>query len=150
MHSKRRFSLTNKQGGWVVAEDTGFFIDALGGRPGIYAARWAGDGLTTEEIMHYTLRELKDIPEEARTATFTTVAVLVSPEGVVSVFTGSVLGSLLTSPRTECQPNMPYSALFMPSGTNKVWAEMEVAEENAISHRGKAFRQVRDYLSEIL
>lgn len=136
--------------GWVIAEDTGFFIDALDGRPGIHAARWAGDGLSTEDIMHYTLRQLQGVPEDKRTATFTTVAVLISPEGTVSIFTGSVKGRLLTSPRTTCQPNMPYSALFMPNGTNKVWAEMDTDEENKVSHRGKAFRQVRDFLSELL
>lgn len=136
--------------GWVIAEDTGFFIDALDGRPGIHAARWAGEGLTTEDIMHYTLRQLQDVPEGKRTATFTTVAILVSPEGVVSIFMGSVKGKLLTSPRTACQPNMPYSALFMPDGCDKVWAEMEPDEENKISHRGKAFRQVRHFLSELL
>ena len=131
----------------AMADDTGIFIDALGGEPGIKAARWAGKGATTEDTMNFTLRKLSGVPIENRKATFKTVAAVVSPEGEHQFFTGSIQGTILTAPRIACQPNMPYSAIFLPDGKNKVWAEMSVDEENAISHRGQAFRQVRDFLA---
>jgi XTP/dITP diphosphohydrolase len=147
----KKASFANKQTGkWAIADDTGLFIDALDGKPGIHAARWAGDDLTTEQIRDFTLKKLKDVKEENRTATFTTVAVIISPKGEKTVFNGSVKGKILSTPRTECQPNMPYSALFVPDGQNKVWAEMDVDEENRISHRGQAFRQVRDFFQSVL
>ncbi|MEK7552069.1 MAG: non-canonical purine NTP pyrophosphatase [Patescibacteria group bacterium] len=137
-------------GAWCIAEDTGLFIDTLDGQPGIYAARWAGKGVTTEATRDFTLKKLEGVPLHKRTATFQTVAVVVSPTGEHKFFSGEVKGKILLKPRTECQPNMPYSGIFMPDGQSKVWAEMEVEEENKISHRGKAFRQVRDFFLKIL
>lgn len=133
---------------WVIADDTGLFIDALNGEPGVHVARWAGEGLETEDIMNFALRKLENVPPEKRTATFTTVAVIVSPDGQHWSYEGSVRGSILTKPRTACKPNMPYSAIFVPDGQEKTWAEMSDEEANAISHRGKAFRQVRDFFTQ--
>lgn len=139
-----------EEGKWSMAEDTGFFIDALNGAPGIYSARWAGEGKATEEIMRFALEQLKDVPPEKRTGTFKTVAVVVAPDGTRTVFEGVVDGSILTEPRGVCQPKMPYSAIFVPDGQDKVWAEMAVEEENRISHRGKAFREVREFFEKIV
>lgn len=136
-------------GEWALADDTGLFIDALGGLPGINAARWAGAGLSTEERMNFALKQMKEVPTGERSATFTTVAALISPQGDRQVFEGSVRGRILTEPRTSCQPDMPYSAIFVPDGDERTWAEMSVDEENAISHRGKAFRQVREFLESL-
>ena len=97
--------------------------------------------------MHFTLDKLKNVAPPLRTATFTTVAAIISPGGNVQTFQGSVQGSFLIHPRTQCQPNMPYSAIFVPDGQEKLWAEMTVEEENRISHRGKAFRQLRVFLT---
>jgi XTP/dITP diphosphohydrolase len=130
---------------WAIADDTGFFIDALDGQPGIHAARWAGETASTEDILRYTLEKLKDVSPPLRTATFRTVAAVCAPDGNSFTFVGEVSGSILLKPRVACQPKMPYSAIFVPDGQLKVWAEMSVDEENAISHRGKAFVQVRDF-----
>lgn len=135
---------------WCLADDTGLFIDALGGRPGIHSARWAGADATTEQIMRFTLEKLKDVAPPNRTATFQTVAVLIAPDGTPSTFTGAVKGVLLTKPRVPFQPKMPYSSLFVPDGQPKVWAEMKVDEENEVSHRGKAFRQVKEFIKREL
>lgn len=146
---KKALFATRQSGKWAIADDTGLFIDAWGGEPGIHAARWAGDGLSTEEIMLRTLQRLEGVPLEGRTASFKTCAVITSPDEKESCFfTGTVRGTILTTPRTACQPNMPYSAIFVPDGQDKTWAEMSVEEENAISHRGKAFRQVRQFFAE--
>lgn len=128
---------------WIMADDTGLFITALGGRPGIHAARWAGD-VTTDEITAYTLEQLKGATD--RSAEFVTSVALRAPNGTVHYFTGTCKGTLLEAPRTKPQPKMPYSPLFVPTGSDKCWAEMTVDEENAVSHRGQAFRKVVQFL----
>lgn len=135
-------------GSWAMADDTGLFIDALGGEPGIKAARWAGETATTNEITTHTLRVLEGATE--RGARFETVVAIVTPDGAQHFFSGEVRGTLLDTPRVRPQPKMPYSPLFIPEGSNLVWAEMTVEAENEISHRGKAFRQARAFLEEML
>lgn len=135
---------------WVVADDTGLFIDALDGKPGVHSARWAGPDATTEDILAFVLAQLKDIPLDQRTATFRTVAIVLDPTGATYAFEGVVPGILLTEPRVPPQPKMPYSAIFQPLGRTKTWAEMTVEEENAISHRGAAFRKVREFFLRTL
>src|SRR4051812_32718199 len=127
-----------------MGDDTGLFIDSLNGKPGIYSARWAGEQASTDEITQYTLRKLEGVKD--RSATFRTVVALISPNGVQKIFTGEVRGKILETPRVKPQPKMPYSPIFVPDGSEKVWAGMTTEEENAISHRGKAFRLVREYL----
>lgn len=132
---------------WAMADDTGFFIEALHGAPGIHAARWAGDHKSTEEIMEHALRLLDG--ERNRLAQFVTVVVVIDPFRGRRCFAGNVVGSILTAPRVEPQPKMPYSSIFVPAGQSLSWAEMSVEQENAISHRGKAFRQVRAFLERV-
>ncbi len=133
-----------------IAEDTGLFIDALDGSPGIYAARWVGHDATTEEIVAHTLQELHGVPLPQRTATFKTVAVAAFSDGTIAVCEGSVAGIILEQPRSIPQPGMHYSILFQPTGHTKVWAEMNTEEQNVISHRGQAFRQLREVLVDKL
>lgn len=133
---------------WIMAEDTGLFITELDGAPGIYAARWAGEHAATEEITRFTLDQLKDATD--RSARFETVVVLVDPKGIKHVFRGEVRGKIAETPKAKAQPKMPYSPLFSPEGSDKVWAEMTTEEENAVSHRGKAFRQVVEFLKKEL
>jgi XTP/dITP diphosphohydrolase len=136
-----------KEPAWIMADDTGLFITALDGKPGIHAARWAGD-VSTKEITEYTLKQLEGKTD--RSATFKTVVYLISPEGQTFQFEGAVNGQLAESAQAEAQPKMPYSPLFSPEGTGKVWAQMTTEEENAVSHRGKAFRQVVAFLEKEL
>ena len=133
---------------WTMADDTGFYITALNGQPGIKAARWAGETATTDDITQHTLKLLEGAND--RSAYFKTVVALISPEGDQYFFNGRVDGHILEAPRVKPQPKMPYSPIFVPQGHDKVWAQMEVDEENAISHRGKAFRMARDFLKNYL
>ncbi len=132
---------------WAMADDTGIFIDALNGAPGVRSARWAGESASTEEIMQYCLGRMDGVSNRA--ATFETVVAVVSPDGKEYFFNGKVSGCLLAAPRVASQPKMPYSAIFVPEGTDLTWAEMSAEQENEISHRGKAFRQARVFLEEI-
>lgn len=128
----------------VMADDTGLFIESLGGAPGVRAARWAGEHATTEEITAHTLRQLEG--KSNRRATFRTVVGIVRPDGLVQTFDGEVNGQILAAPRTKPQPKMPYSPIFVPDGTDQVWGEMTIEFQNRISHRGIAFRKALEYL----
>ena len=133
---------------WTMADDTGLFITALRGEPGIRAARWAGENATTEEIMLHTLKLLKGAID--RSAIFETTVAMVSPDGHRHFFNGKVQGIILETPRTKPQPKMPYSPIFVPEGNTLTWAEMTIEYENTISHRGKAFTQARAFLEDSL
>jgi len=143
LHAKEAYGKNT----WIMADDTGFYINALDGRPGIDAARWAGD-VTTEEITQHTLKQLEG--KDDRTATFKTVVCLLTPKGEELCFEGAVNGIILETQRVPPQPKMPYSGIFVPDGSGKVWAEMTTEEENAISHRGEAFRKVYLFLESQL
>lgn len=129
---------------WVMADDTGLFISALGGAPGIHAARWAGESAETHEITLFTLAKL--FGKSDRHARFETAVVVLAPSGSTHFFLGGINGTILESERVPHQPQMPYSGLFIPEGETKVLAEMSVEEENRISHRGIAFRKALDFL----
>ena len=132
---------------WTMADDTGLFIKVLDGEPGIYAARWAGEKASTEETMNFCLQKLQGIKD--RSAAFRTAVVLISPNGEPHMFFGEVNGHLLTAPRVPPQPKMPYSSLFVPEGQGLSWAEMTTQQENALSHRGNAFRQAKSFLEDL-
>ena len=134
-------------GMWTMADDTGIFIDALMGEPGIQAAYWGGATLSAEERMRFVIKQMEGI--EDRSATFRTCVALVSPDGSEHFFIGEAHGKILETPRVDPQLKMPYSPIFVPDGQVKSWAEMDVDYENKISHRGKAFAQVRTFLETL-
>ncbi len=132
---------------WVMADDTGFFVDALDGEPGIQAASWGGDALTGEERMRYALERIRGIAD--RRATFRTCVALVSPEGEKMYFRGELKGTILEEPRGKLLPSLPFGVIFLPEGETRSLDELRAEEESAISHRGKAFRRVRAFLENI-
>lgn len=136
-----------RTGEWSVADDSGICIDALDGRPGVYSARWAGEGA---DLAEYALSALKDVPEPQRTARFVSSAVIVSPSGQHWSFTGVIEGRIATSLRGEAHPKLPYDRIFIPEGYDITFAEMSMAEKNGQSHRGRAFRELRDWLEGFL
>jgi len=136
--------------GWCIADDTGIFIDALDGKPGVHSARWAGEGLTSEDIMRFTLERLQGVALPQRTAYFKTAAAVIAPDASQKIFKGMLKGSILEESRATRRPKMPYSSIFLPTGYAKALSEMTIEEDNEIDHRGKAFRQVRDYIATVL
>lgn len=131
---------------WTMGEATGLLLDALDGEPGVRSSSWAGATATTAEITRYTLEKLKGAA--TRAGAFCTAVVVVSPSQDEWPFRAEVRGTMLESERVRAQPMMPYSGLFLPDGSDKVWAEMTLEEENAISQRGIVFREVRKFLEE--
>ena len=127
------------------ADDTGLEVTALGGRPGVYSARYAGDDCDSERNIDKLLGELADKTD--RTARFRTVIALI--EGSESIeFEGKIEGTIATERHGE--GGFGYDKVFLPEGSDRTFAEMESAEKNAISHRARATKKLIDYLKKTL
>ena len=125
-------------GSAAVADDTGLEVDALGGAPGVYAARYAGEDVTYADNREKLLTELAGVAEADRTARFRTVAMVVRPDGSEIVVEGVCEGRIAFADRGD--RGFGYDALFIPTdGDGRTFAEMSDAEKNEISHRGRAF-----------
>jgi XTP/dITP diphosphohydrolase len=123
----------------AVADDTGLFIDALDGRPGVYSARFAGEGATFEENVNKVLTELEGVKEPDRTARFRTVIAAVFPDGTSWWVEGVLEGTVLRARRGA--HGFGYDPIFAPLGEGgRSLAELTPDEKNAISHRGNALR----------
>lgn len=128
---------------WVIADDTGLFVQALGGEPGIHAARYAGPGCSYEDNCNKMLREMEG--QTDRTAYFATCVALLSPDGSAHIFFGQADGQIRQEPKGT--RGFGYDALFVPDGYTETFAEMEEAEKNAISHRQKALVKAKQFLA---
>ena len=130
----------------AVADDTGLEVDALGGAPGVYSARFAGEDATYADNVAKMLDSLADHPDPAdRRARFRTVALARFPDGTEVVGEGAVEGAIATEARGS--EGFGYDPLFIPDeGDGRTFAEMTPAEKHAVSHRGRAFRALRDAL----
>lgn len=134
---------------WVVADDSGICIDALGGAPGIHSARWGGQGKSDEEVVQFTLAQMKDVAYDKRGAVFVSTLALVALDGRHWIFLGEVRGRIADEPRGTPRPHLPYDRLFLPEGHTRTFAEMSDAEKNSMSHRGRAFTQLKEFLKTL-
>jgi XTP/dITP diphosphohydrolase len=129
----------------AVADDTGLEVDALGGRPGVYAARYAGPGATYADNVAKLLDELDGVAPEARTARFRTVLVALFPHGGELVAEGWVDGRIAAS--AGGTSGFGYDPVFVPDeGDGRTFAEMTIAEKAEVSHRGRALRALKAQL----
>ncbi len=125
-----------------IAEDAGLEVDALGGEPGVYSARYAGeehDGTANNALL---LERMKGVGN--RTARFRTALVLLRGVDEVHLFEGKVEGDIIDAPRGD--GGFGYDPLFVPKGWSKTFAEAGADEKNAISHRGQAVAALRTFL----
>ena len=125
------------------ADDTGLEINALGGEPGVYSARYAGEDCNAEDNIKKVLHNMEE--EEDRGAVFRTVIALII-NGKVTLFEGQCSG-IITKTRIGME-GFGYDPIFMPKGFTKTFAEMEKNEKGLISHRGKAVKNLVRFLSE--
>ncbi len=139
--------LRSRQNCWVLADDSGLEVDALNGAPGIYSARFAGEPSDSIKNMEKLLVDIKDVPQEKRTARFQCVMVLLSPEGKKWVVQGSCEGSIQME--QSGVEGFGYDPLFVPTGYDKTFAELGKEIKNGISHRGKALALLSDTLKEL-
>lgn len=140
-------ALVEAFGKTAIADDSGLEVDALGGEPGVYSARYAGEEGNPEKNNEKLLRELEGVEEGKRTARFRCVAVLLTPDGWVASADGTLEGRIGFEPRGK--RGFGYDPIFIPEDETRTVAEMPADEKNAISHRGKAFRKLKEKIPEL-
>jgi XTP/dITP diphosphohydrolase len=127
----------------AVADDTGLEVAALGGEPGVRAARYAGEAATYADNVAKLLAALDGVAGAGRRARFRTVAVACWPDGREVVAEGAVEGTIASSPRGS--GGFGYDPVFVPDGGGgRTYAEMTAGEKHALSHRGRAFRRLAE------
>ena len=130
----------------TIADDSGLEVDALGGAPGVYSARYAGEGCTPADNNEKLLRELKDVPEEKRGAAFVSVITMLFPNGDKLVARGECRGHIATQLRGE--GGFGYDPLFIPDGENRSFGEMSGEEKNRISHRARSLQILENMIRD--
>jgi XTP/dITP diphosphohydrolase len=130
----------------VLADDSGLQVDALGGEPGIYSARYAGPEATDAQNNIKLLDKLKNVPQEKRTAAFHCALVLYEPDGGYDCFEAKWPGQVIDGARGN--NGFGYDPIFLVSELNLTAAELPAAIKNKISHRGQAFVKLKKRLLE--
>lgn len=126
----------------TLADDSGLAIDALNGAPGVHSKRFAA---TDPERIAKALALLHDVPPARRTARFHCAVCIAEPAGILCEIEDTVEGVIIDAPRGDC--GFGYDPVFQPlEAHGQTMAEMTLADKNAISHRGKAFRQAATFL----
>lgn len=137
-------------GQYAIADDSGICIDALGGRPGVYSARWAGPGSGASEWIAKTFAELDGVPDEQRTARYVAALAVAAPDGtIVAESEGTFEGRVGHEPRGT--NGFGYDPIFLPAPElDRTAAEMSPEEKHARSHRGIAVRNLIPVLADML
>ena len=130
----------------VIADDSGLEVDALGGAPGIYSARYAGENATDKANIDKLLRELarKNVPTDRRNARFRCVIAVALDNKLLGTFEGVAEGTIVDLPRGS--HGFGYDPVFQPKGSDRTFGEMASQLKNKISHRAKAIVALREAL----
>jgi XTP/dITP diphosphohydrolase len=130
----------------TLADDSGLEVDALGGRPGVLSARYAGPGARDADRIALLLRELAGTPAASRAARFVCVVAIASPGRPVVAIRGECIGSIANEPRGDF--GFGYDPIFLVEGRDHTMAELTPDRKSRISHRGRAFRAASVLLSQ--
>lgn len=140
---------------WVLADDSGLAVSALGGAPGVRSARYAGDDATDEDNNALLLRHLDGVPDEKRSAEFVCSLCLVAvpsragePPQVLATAEARCQGEILAERRGN--GGFGYDPLFRVASLEKTFAELSTAEKNQLSHRGKALRELSGKIERLI
>ncbi len=128
------------------ADDTGLFVHALNGAPGVFSSRYAGENVSYSDNRRKLLNELDGVPLANRTAYFRTVVCYYYAKDKYELFEGVCEGKITLTERGD--KGFGYDAVFLPDGFENTFAELNREEKNRISHRAKAFEKLKAYLSE--
>jgi XTP/dITP diphosphohydrolase len=139
-------------GGWVLGEDSGLVVDALGGAPGVYSARYAGAkgerGVCDRANRLKLLDEVKSVEDKFRSARFICFMALVGPKGKTITAQGNCEGRIGYTEKGN--KGFGYDSVFLPQGYTCTFAELAITEKNKISHRGKALYKLMKKFSQEL
>lgn len=128
----------------VVADDSGLCVDALGGEPGVYSARYAGEGASDEKLIEKLLKNMEEVEDADRSAHFVSAIALILPDKRELIAEGRVEGYITKEPVGE--GGFGYDPVFLCLETNKTYAQMSGDEKNKISHRYRALVKVKQLL----
>ena len=131
-----------------IADDSGLCVDFLNGDPGIFSARWAGNHGNDQANIEKLLEQLKEVPDNKRTAHFKCVASLVMPDGREQVAEGRFEGHILHAPVGD--NGFGYDPIFQPLGLSISSAQMSAQEKDVVSHRGKSLRSIAPHVIQML
>lgn len=126
----------------TIADDSGLCVDQLGGRPGVYSARYAGENASDADRIEKLLMELHN--EQNRKAKFVCCIALAIPEQDTVTFTGECSGKIALEPSGA--NGFGYDPVFIPDGLEQSFAQLDSEAKNKISHRAKALKKLRDYM----
>jgi len=129
----------------AVADDSGLEVDALHGAPGVFSARYAGEVTDDWANLEKLLQDMKGVPDEKRGARFVCCIALADRSGI-KTFMGYVAGRIGTEPRGA--KGFGYDPVFYPEGHDRTFGEMSDEEKSSMSHRGRALRELQDYLKK--
>ena len=132
----------------AIADDSGLCVDFLNGDPGIFSARWAGNHGNDQANIERILEQLKDVPNNKRSAHFKCVASLVMPDGREQVAEGRFEGHILHAPVGD--NGFGYDPIFQPLGLSISSAQMSAQEKDLVSHRGKSLRALAPHVIQML
>ena len=139
-------ALASATGEPALADDTGLFVDALDGRPGVYSARYAGRSASDADNVEKLLAELDGVPDTMRVARFRSVIAVAYPDGGSFTVEGLLEGSIAKSPRGS--EGFGYDPVFVPAGASgRTLAELTAEQKNELSHRGRALRALAEKLT---
>jgi len=145
---KKARIISSFTGETVLADDSGLQVDVLGGEPGIYSARYAGDKANDDDNINLLLAKLKDIPQEKRTASFCCALVLYKVDGSYDSFESKWKGLIIDDRRGS--NGFGYDPVFFDPELKKTAAELPPEIKNRVSHRGQAFAELKRKLVERL
>ena len=145
---KKAYKLSEKVDGIVMADDTGLFVEALNGQPGVLSARYAGEEGNDQANKDKLLSELEGLEGQDRKAYFETVIALVTKEGKLETISGICRGTIAKEERG--QGGFGYDPVFIPEGYDQSFAELGHEVKNKISHRALALEKMRTRLVELL
>ena len=131
----------------ALSDDTGLEVDFLRGAPGVHTARYAGNNCDTKANNEKLLRVLTGVPAPKRTARFRTVACLAWPDGKIQLFEGICTGHIALD--YHGTNGFGYDPIFVVDELSKCFAQLTADEKNAVSHRGRAFQKVAEFLATI-
>jgi XTP/dITP diphosphohydrolase len=141
-------TFAKRTGLWTWADDSGLEVDALDGRPGVLSARYGGQGLSDRDRYLRLLDELRDVRSEVRTARFRCAVCIAQPQGELFVIEDSVEGLITDQPAGD--NGFGYDPVFYLPDQRMTMAQLPAETKNRISHRGKASRRAKQFLSELL
>lgn len=141
---KKARTIAQATGCWTLADDSGLEVEALGGKPGIHSARFAGEGASDGDNNSKLLALMEEVPAEGRQAAFVCALALCPPLGDCQLFHGRLQGRILFTPRG--QEGFGYDPLFLVAEYGKTLAELPMDIKNRISHRGQALARSMETL----